>query len=80
MRDYVNNDKRYMKNSIVPKEVMDDMLLELYEISKGNKKDDHFRQIFELWEVGGKIDLCCNEGKSEDCGENKQKEVMIAEN
>jgi hypothetical protein len=60
MRNYVNSDKRYNKNSIVPKEVMDDMLIELYEISKGTKNDPNFRPIFELWEVGGKIDLCCN--------------------
>ena len=42
-------DKRYHKNSIVSKELMDDMLLELYAISKGTKKDDNFRPIFELW-------------------------------
>lgn len=39
MRKYVNNDKRYTKNSMIPKEVMDDLLIELYEISKGTKKD-----------------------------------------
>jgi hypothetical protein len=60
MRNYINNDKRYSKNSIVPKELMDDMLIKLYEISKGTKKDHNFRPIFELWEVGGKIDICCS--------------------
>lgn len=77
MRNYVNNDKRYEKNSIVPKEVMDDMLIELYEISKGTKNDDNFRSIFELWEVGDKIDLCCNENKKENT-ETVQDEVLIA--
>lgn len=44
---------------------MDDMLIDLYEISKGNKKDNNFRPIFELWEVGGKIDLdCCDKYKT----------------
>ncbi len=59
MRKFVNEDVRYTKNSIIPKEVMDDMLIRLYEISKGERKDYNFREIFELWEVGGKIDLQC---------------------
>jgi len=39
----VNNDPRYKKNSILPKEVMDDLLTALYEISKGVRKDENFR-------------------------------------
>jgi len=39
MRNFVNNDSRYKKNSIIPKEVMDDLLITMYEISKGERKD-----------------------------------------
>lgn len=49
MRSFVNKDPRYKKNSILPKEVMDDMLIELYEISKGVRKDENFSEIFQLW-------------------------------
>jgi hypothetical protein len=49
MRKYVNNDPRYKRNSILPKEVMDDLMVNLYEISKGVIKEDNFGDIFELW-------------------------------
>lgn len=43
---------------------MDDLLIKLYEISRGKIKDDHFRPVFDLWQVGGKIDVnCCIETK-----------------
>ena len=78
MRNYVNNDPRYKKNSILPKEVMDDLLTALYEISKGVRKDENFREIFHLWEIGGKVDQCCKELS---CSiENFKKEVVIGEN
>ena len=51
MRNYVNNDKRYLKNSILPKKLIDDMLIELYEISKGTKHDKNFEPVFNLWDV-----------------------------
>jgi hypothetical protein len=34
MRNFVYNEKRYKKNSILPKPVMDDMLITLDKISK----------------------------------------------
>lgn len=41
---------------------MDDLLIALYDISKGVRKDQNFREIFHLWELGGKLDIeCCKE-------------------
>lgn len=41
---------------------MDDLLIALYDISKGVRKDHNFREIFYLWELGGKLDIeCCKE-------------------
>lgn len=41
---------------------MDDLLVALYDISKGVREDHNFKEIFKLWEVGGKVDTqCCME-------------------
>lgn len=61
MRNYINNDSRYKKNSILEKDLMDSMLMELYEISKGTKNDSNFKPIFDLWQVNTTIDKECEE-------------------
>ena len=48
MRNYVKNHPLYTHNSILPKKVMDDLLLTLYNISKGTVKDINFKPIFNL--------------------------------
>lgn len=80
MRNFVNNDPRYKKNSILPKAVMDDLCIALYEISKGVRKDENFREIFHLWELGGKLDMQCCKEELPCKGEEIKKEVIIGEN
>lgn len=46
MRKYVDQHPLYTHNSILPKKVMDDLLLTLYEISKGKLKDENFYPVF----------------------------------
>ena len=46
MRKYVSNHPLYEKNSILPKKVIDDMLIKLMSIAKGKDNDENFRQIF----------------------------------
>ncbi len=58
---------------------MDDLLIALYDISKGVRKDQNFREIFHLWELGGKLDIeCCKEVSCE--LKNMKSEVIIGEN
>jgi len=45
-RNFVDNHPDYKHNSILPKNVIDDMLLRLNEISKGSYKDCNFHRIF----------------------------------
>ena len=49
MRIYVDKHPEYKHNSILPKKVIDDLLLTLYEISKGKIKDDNFIPVFSSW-------------------------------
>lgn len=46
MRKYVDKHPLYTHNSILPKKVMDDMLITLYKISKGEIKDENFYPVF----------------------------------
>jgi hypothetical protein len=46
MRNYVDRHPDYTHNSILPKKTMDDMLITLYEISRGLKLDSNFPRIF----------------------------------
>ena len=39
MRQFINNHKMYKKDSLLPKVVMDDLLITLYAISTGEKVD-----------------------------------------
>lgn len=58
---------------------MDDLLITLYDISKGVRKDHNFREIFHLWELGGKLDTeCCKEVSC--VLKDIKKEVVIGEN
>lgn len=45
-RKYVDKHPEYKHNSILPKKVMDDLILRLNEISKGVAIDENFYQIF----------------------------------
>ena len=47
IRQYIDQHPEYTHNSILPKKTMDDVLLTLYEISKGERKDDNFKPIFD---------------------------------
>lgn len=60
MRNYVNNHPGYTKNSILPKKVMDDMLITLADISSGKIKDENFKEVFSLWEVDTKGPANCS--------------------
>lgn len=42
MREYVNKHPSYTHNSILPKRVMDDLILHLHAISIGSVKDANF--------------------------------------
>lgn len=47
MRRFVNDHPLYGKNSILPKKVMDDLLIRLHKISIGQIYDENFKRIFE---------------------------------
>lgn len=47
MRHYVDKHPGYTHNSILSKQVMDDLLLTLHKIEKGEAFDDNFQQIFK---------------------------------
>jgi hypothetical protein len=46
MREFVDKHPEYTHNSILPKKVMDDLLLRLNDISKGVVSDENFAPIF----------------------------------
>ena len=46
MREFVDKHPKYTHNSILPKKVMDDMLLKLSAISRGECSDSNFKPIF----------------------------------
>jgi hypothetical protein len=46
MRRFVNDHPQYHKNSILPKKVMDDLLIRLHQISIGKVYDENFKRIF----------------------------------
>jgi glutamate--cysteine ligase catalytic subunit len=49
MRTYVDNHPDYKHNSILPKNVMDDLLLTLHKISTGEIQEKTFQKIFSDW-------------------------------
>lgn len=46
IRRYVDNHPAYTRNSVLSKEVMDDLLIRLHRISTGEIEDENFRRIF----------------------------------
>ena len=48
IRRYIDGHPDYKHNSILSKKTMDELLLRLYEISKGEKEDANFRPIFDV--------------------------------
>lgn len=46
IRRFVANHPAYARNSVLPKEVMDDLLIRLHRISVGEIEDDNFKRIF----------------------------------
>ena len=49
IRNYIDSHPKYLHNSILTKEVMDDLLWRLYRISTGEIKDTNFPIIFKEW-------------------------------
>ena len=60
MRNYVHEHPQYTHNSILSKKVMDDLLITLYKISKGDIKDKNFEKIFPDWELPFKVPSPCD--------------------
>jgi hypothetical protein len=56
MRKYVDEHPAYTHNSIMNKEVMDDLLIRLHKISIGEIEDSNFKRIFADLELE---DLAC---------------------
>lgn len=46
IRRYVASHPAYTQNSVLPKEVMDDLLIRLHRISTGEIEDENFKRIF----------------------------------
>jgi hypothetical protein len=46
MRKFVKDHPAYTGNSILSKEVMDDLLIQLHKISIGEIEDENFKMIF----------------------------------
>ena len=49
MRAYVDKHPAYTRNSILSKQVMDDLLITLHRIEKGEVFDENFKRVFKDW-------------------------------
>ena len=50
MRNFVDKHPEYTHNSILPRKVMNDMLMTLHKIEIGQKEDKTFAKIFPEWQ------------------------------